>query len=379
MPINKASVEAFEARLDDEYEQRAIASRLEFIQRFPVASLANLTLPQYAIGKGEHTFCSWVEPKTAKWAYIQGATAHKFGIYYGVEKHDPVKKYRVTEIAAAGESNPRKAFRSVKERLLKLMSDAIEMRFRAVDANLISPMFKAKLISLYYPNKYLNICSKEAIDFFAESLGLEDTETYSEMQHRLLLYKTDNRLTRDWSNPKYMLFLHFLFKRNKSLGLVTAHNRRQRHGTVDWEELNRRRALIGRASEDYAIRFEEERLRNDGLGSLVNRIENRCDEPGYGFDFLSFSSPSKRRMIEVKTASGIGRKGKYCFYLSRNEEKVACASSDADYYFYIVFYDQNRTPSSVSMVPATDAFKLCVQTAESYRMTFSERDMRESS
>jgi hypothetical protein len=81
--LNEPELCAFAINFDTAYEDAAVCSRGEFLQAYPLARLKDITLDEYVIGKGTASFCAWVEPKTKEWAIIQGATASKFGIYYG--------------------------------------------------------------------------------------------------------------------------------------------------------------------------------------------------------------------------------------------------------------------------------------------------------
>lgn len=370
-PFSNKSIAAFEKAFNPEFEERALTARAEFMRAFPVARLSSMRLSEYSIGRGRDTFCSWVEPRTKEWAFITGATAHKFGIYFGVEKHDQeTPRYRVTAKVADSETNPSKAFRVLRRKLLKLLDDGKQLRFDAIDESDLSQMFRAKILSLYYPHLYLNVCSDDTIQLFGDELGIEDTPTYSEMQHELLRFKKNKAVTRNWSNPKFMAYLHYLFLPAKGIGLFPPGERKSREERkVDWELLNARRAAIGKTSEAFALQFEEDRLVRAGLAEKVPDIEDRTDRPGYGHDFLSFSSARRRRMIEVKTATRLNG-SQCCFFLSRNEEKVSRRSTTADYYFYIVYYDENRVPQEVVPVPAETVYEVCDQQPDGYRMIF---------
>ena len=41
----------------------------------------------------------------------------------------------------------------------------------AFDANRLSQMFNAKILSLYFPNRFLAVCSKEALEVLAGETG----------------------------------------------------------------------------------------------------------------------------------------------------------------------------------------------------------------
>ena len=89
-------LESYAETFDSSYEDAAVTGREEFLRAFPSSSLGQMSLDDYVIGKGTASFCARVEAKTKAWANIQGATANKFGIYYGRTKSDPKRKYRFT-------------------------------------------------------------------------------------------------------------------------------------------------------------------------------------------------------------------------------------------------------------------------------------------
>src|SRR5690606_21524301 len=126
----------------------------------------------YVIGTQEDTFCAMAEAKTRKWANIQGASASKFKLYYGKRKPETELKYRFTKQF----SNENEAFRYIKATLLDLVRLAQEspINFEAIDAVDISQMFKAKILSLYFPERFANICSGEDLILIAKELSLDE-------------------------------------------------------------------------------------------------------------------------------------------------------------------------------------------------------------
>ncbi len=90
----------FTKRIDDVLEERKHLYKLRtaFANQFSAKALSNLKVEDYVIGKGEHTFCYKIERELDGLGRIIGATADKFGIYYGRTKHDSTVKYRETKI-----------------------------------------------------------------------------------------------------------------------------------------------------------------------------------------------------------------------------------------------------------------------------------------
>jgi hypothetical protein len=196
-------LEKFESEYDTSREGTALQTRGHFIRSFPLQSLGEMTIDEYVIGHGEPSFCYLVESGTKSWANIQGATSFKFGIYFGRTKSDPTRKYRFTAKFGTSKED---AFSSVKAALLDLVALGAEDSpdFKGIDANPLSQLFKAKILSLYYPQRFLSMCSSEHLRMMAEFLDYPKDLAFSQYQSLLLETKQENSTTRKWSGPKFM-------------------------------------------------------------------------------------------------------------------------------------------------------------------------------
>jgi hypothetical protein len=231
------------------------------------------------------------------------------------------------------------------------------LRFEEIDRNPLSQMFKAKILSLYYPDRYLNICSKDHIIALADELDL-DEGWISERQHRLLRAKLQNSKTSNWSNPKFMTFLYNTYLRNSN-EQKHLKGSRKRPPKVNIDEMLERRKQVGKISELYALKWEKERLRGLGHNKLLKQIEDHRDRPGYGYDFSSYSAPNVKRYIEVKTAGKNWEGDGIRFFLSLNEHEVSKKPGYRDhYYFYLVYYEDNM-PVKVQVWQAGDLYGTC--------------------
>jgi hypothetical protein len=100
-------------------------------------------------------------------------------------------------------------------------------------------------------------------------------------------------------------------------------------------ELEARNQSLGRAGEELALRFEQERLRRVGEHKLADQVEHvsltQGDGPGY--DIRSFEVDGRDRLIEVKTT----RFGALTpFFASRNEVETSEERPEA-YQVYRLF------------------------------------------
>jgi hypothetical protein len=100
-------------------------------------------------------------------------------------------------------------------------------------------------------------------------------------------------------------------------------------------ELEARNSALGRAGEELALRFEQERLRSIGERKLAERVQLVSESLGdhLGYDVLSFERDGRERLIEVKTTQF----GAWTpFFASRNEVNVSENRAE-QYQLYRVF------------------------------------------
>lgn len=349
---------------DDRLEDDADAQRGEFLKRFPLESAPNLKLDDYVIGtRSRGTFCYWVESGTDRWARITGSPATKFGIYFGRTKVDSTKRYRYTKKFAGDlllEGAQAKVYKNVHAQLLNLLDRGRALDFLAVDQNPLSPMFKAKILSLYFKDLYIPICSEDILRDVAQDIEF-DSISPSEIQHQALLLRNKSPVFRDWHNLK---LTDFLLRRvaGELEGIeALAPKHPQKRTKVlnldhepDFEELAKKAREKGEKSERFAREWEEGRLVSRGLEFLVSRILDRTKTPRYGFDFESFTTAKVKRYIEVKTFSGSR------FFLSANELRLAQDNEiGPNYYFYLVTYDKNGEPEGCHSFRAADVLERC--------------------
>lgn len=352
-----AEFHAFAQSFDTMNEDKAVSTRGQFLRSYPLNQLKNITLDEYVIGKGTASFCACVEAKTKAWANIQGATANKFGIYFGKTKSDSTMQYRFTQKFG---KTKKEALDGVKEALLNLVKAGKAKRFSEIDENPLSQMFKAKILSLYFPELYLNVCSSEHLEQIALEMGIPEQEFVSEYQHLLVEKKLANKITKDWSNPKFMSFLYAKFihgDMNTPPSATIKKPRKKARRKVNFEDIAANRDAIGKASEEFALEWEKNRLIGLGYQELVAKIEDRRDIPSYGYDFLSFSEPEHERYIEVKSIGRDRKEDCFRFYISENELSVSNSDEcSRDYYFYLVLYGKDGKPCDLQARHAKELY-----------------------
>lgn len=104
---------------------------------------------------------------------------------------------------------------------------------------------------------------------------------------------------------------------------------------VDFAARDESNRKLGRAGEQWAIQFEQQRLIDAGLGELFSNLEWVSDKlgDGAGFDILSHDGPGQPRYIEVKTTNGSHTSA---FIISRNEVEFSKEAGDS-FFLYRLF------------------------------------------
>jgi hypothetical protein len=369
-PLSASLLKTFEKSYDPDREARAEQSRGEFLESFPIRRLNRLKMDDYVIGLQRPTFCDRVEVKTRPWAVIQGSTAIKFGIYFGATKSDSSKQYRFAKKFGDDTTTAFRAVRAALVSLVRLGNDE-QLDFAKIDANPLSQMFKAKILSLYFPNKFINACSAEHLQVIGEALGFDPDLPASQYQHLIVQAKNINVTTRAWSNPKFTAFLYRTIVRTESVPGSTIHKpAKKSHRRVNFEDIQDQRDRIGKMAEEFAMTWERQRLEGANLSDLIPAIEDRREQPGYGYDFMSHTDLGRPRYIEVKSVGQI-RGDSYRFFLSENERSTSeAAEYGDDYFFYLVFFDGNGAPLQLKSILAKQMYQHAEILPASYTVRF---------
>ena len=129
-----------------------------------------MTIEEYSLNTedkalSQKSFCYWVETKLRGLGSMQGATSLKFGTYYGLLKPDTVYRRRWAKWTA-------ESFETIRRELILLYDSGKAEDIEAIQNNLLSPMFKGKLLYLYFPHRYLNIFDAKHLHHFLNKLSI---------------------------------------------------------------------------------------------------------------------------------------------------------------------------------------------------------------
>jgi hypothetical protein len=358
---------------------RAENLRTKFTAAYPIAKIKGLTKEKYVIGKGSTTFCYRLEREMNCLGGILGSNAFKFGVYYGKTKSDKRQIYRYREHWG---DNVEDAFVAVKDAIASLLSSAINDNQNAIVANPLSPMFKGKLLHLFYPDQYAPIYSKTHLIHFISELDIQgEFSSEVEMQRALMEYR------RSWpalANKPPLLFMELLYdlfdypqspdaegsestngaslpllqqaiKGSSYIDSMPPANSHEPdthldNNKPDYDTNSKRRKRIGDRGEDIVFSLEVARLKAAGKKSLSDRVKQVSQETDReGYDILSFDDDGTPRQIEVKATSFPDLANG--FYLSANELETSQKLSN--YHLYLVFSATSKSPRILRMKKPT--------------------------
>lgn len=186
----------------NEEQQEAEIRRQEFVNRFTRAAIASMKVDSYALGRGDNdSFCYHIETSLNAIGNMHGATASKFGVYYG-------KENKLIWTDWTGHS-----FDRIRSELLSLYDAGGRDDLGTIENNKLSPMFKGKILCVYYPERYLNVFARRHLEFFLGQLDISYNVHDSEVTLRKLLidYEKSQLIFSGWSAIKFGYCLYSFF------------------------------------------------------------------------------------------------------------------------------------------------------------------------
>ena len=337
--------------------------RNDFVRRFPVRRIHEMSLDEYVIGKNikEDNFCYELERALAPLGKIIGATSSKFGIYYSQTTAD----YLVSKMWNIGSLE--ESFDALKKELVLLINAGKTDDMDIIRSSKISPMFKGKILSTYYPEKYLSVFSEDHLDYFIHRLELdhqlkEDSDIFDKRKV-LLDFKNSDSTMSAWSLNAFSHFLYTVYpgspKSAEEIGdyyqgaemidgdfesFDDEETRNVTKGKADYDEQNKAKKQLGERGEYVVMRHETTKVKEYGIKKKPKQASLKDDSLGY--DIISYDSNGNEIYIEVK-ATNLSPKN-FHFYFTRNELDAAKKYNEC-YHVYIVFNPNNAKPKIYDM------------------------------
>lgn len=152
----------------------------QFITRWPIEKLQNLTLEEYNTIGSQDSFCYWIESKTEDLGSIWGGSAFKFGIF---EYNKQVDKETVRTSFLKDDrykwqkkygSTALEAFNKIKEIVVKIANAASNGNFELIDDIDFGQVTKWKIAFLYQNQAEIKIPCVYKEENLRAFLGTQD-------------------------------------------------------------------------------------------------------------------------------------------------------------------------------------------------------------
>ena len=177
MSIEKLNEKAnrFTAKGFDGYYEEG---RLSFISKFPIEGIKDLTIDQYVQGTDKNSFCYWLEFKKILFG-IGGGNASKFGLY----------KQKANYCTGFGKIKQELSGIELAEHFDKIKRGIVKaLKFTERDEieqikNLNIPIWNMvlqKILSIYYPNKFITIGAPSVLIQCARDIKIKDIDLSAE-------------------------------------------------------------------------------------------------------------------------------------------------------------------------------------------------------
>lgn len=179
--------------------------RDEFVNYFNRDKIAFMEINEYVVGNDNTTtFCYGLWIGLMQLANIRSAFPTDFGVYYSKKKHQYVPDKRRWD-------NPEAAFKSMKSAILNLLDAGSKEDIEALAINPINSMVKGKILSTYFPHRYLSICSNSHLNFYMRAYGLYNASTKDlnpVLKREVLVdFKNNDKIMKDWSHDQFAYFM----------------------------------------------------------------------------------------------------------------------------------------------------------------------------
>lgn len=165
----------------------------DFLNRWPMSVLEDMSLEDYVGVKNPDTFCQWIETKTRPLGSVKGGSSSKFGIYERVDSGKSTRSKdddKYSWVKRFGD-NRDEAFEKVKRAVLDVARYAEKGQFHAADSVNLSDMFKWKIAFLYSNERLIPIFKREVLERIARYYepGISKRAPISEIQQILVSNK----------------------------------------------------------------------------------------------------------------------------------------------------------------------------------------------
>ena len=342
--------------------------RSNFVRTFTSAKISSMDIDEYIEGKqSKKSFCYIIERSLKGLGNISGVNSSIFGVWFSPTE-------RIYKFDDRLGEDYEKAFETVRGSILDLLKAGKKHDYDSIIGNPLNSLVKGKILSVYYPDEYLNIFSEGHLNHYLKAFDLDTRELMKQnvlyKRDALLEFKNKDKDMKKWSINMFAVFLwsHYpkapldpketdvkpkeeeiKFPTPKTITFIDnleltsgkqkgTKRKRSDIPTPDYEKEARKYKKLGDRGEALVMQAEIKRLMNElsisevKARKLVKWVSRESD--AYGYDIQSVNNDKTPRYIEVKaTHSNIGNMD---FYYTQNEYETAQEYGE-NYFIYVVY------------------------------------------
>ena len=204
---------------DRYFRRQANNNRKEFVNNFPIEKIPDLSLQDYLIGKkgigNEQSFCRKMRYNLSDSASLGNVRFDIFGIYYDSNGNVALSKTFRNMFGDDISS----AFDYIKKEIIAVLNAAEDEDYPRIVSSKLNSSFRYKLITVYYPDKYIPVVTNRVLNEYCKHVGLSINPNEPMIYRNIALrdWKDHHDETCDWSNIKLMRFCDWLWRSNRYL------------------------------------------------------------------------------------------------------------------------------------------------------------------
>jgi len=276
----------------------------EFLHRWPLDEVENLTLQDYVGVGNKDTFCQWVETKTRMLGSIKGLTSIKFGIYERKKTKEKPKNYKndnnYSWLKDYGD-NRKIAFEKTKQNIIRIIELADLGKFDLIDEIDLPDLFKWKVAFLYSNERLIPIYKRDVLFKIAKHLGLQTTRKtkISEIQNIMISNKPANL-----SVYEFMRQLYDQFGGKKDKEIIVGSKKTKEKRTRRKATSNRNiKPQIRTITRSFIVEQKHNKIQEALKEILVNKYGKENVILEENFIDIKLVQPDYISFFEVKAAS----------------------------------------------------------------------------
>ena len=368
-------------------EEKNIVLREKFLQEYPLERIKNLTIDEYALGTKSYKESLSYKLEFGEYKFagpgIGGSTAAKFGIYVNSNHEYVHGRDVISDINSFWPQFISQLYSFLKD------YDEAEEQFKTVEKYPLlkgMSMVLTKLLFIYYPTKFLNICSKKNLELLMNCFGYKYDKN---MQAEELSFILNKNIRKDVSvvndnNPQYVGASLWKFIKD----IVEEAENDNEEEKIDIESI-----------QDYSKeQFLEEVFMNEKeYNMLLNLIEHKKNiilqgSPGVGKTFMAkrlvysiIGKKSRNQILSIQFhqsysyedfIEGIrpNKDGEFVLSDGVFKEFVNRATNDRDNKYYCIIDEINRGNLSKILGELMKLIESDKRDVESAALPYSKQD-----